>query len=702
MAATARQSDTFASLIEALRQVHASKALLAVQLAGILSEHSLACCDESRVRGLQLDEQLLAKVLLARSAARTAAMTTSRVQVEHRSSAIACRRVALTVARIDKSASRPLVASPTSSLPTGSAQLDACSPTSRRCDIPKLANKARGRLQEALSSTASESDRLAALMALDADAYANSSKKPRDSRWNTWCKIARHWDLPALPLTVELVRAVACTLKQGQYRTVEPFFSIARQFHRAQTDAEPGAAVEYEITKSISSCLRGMGPSRSKDSFELEDMRPVVRKLVWQQWTCVAGSAQAPSHPSADTATCWPSSLSFPPSWWATFRSPASGRSDETRTGSECTFVSPDLRITMDSLMCILGAWFLTREIELAAAKFSDLEFDNQARTITWFLPVSKTDQTGMGTRRSHGCASTSGSRCSEPLCPFHCAWFYCELRQALPSTTEPFLFVDDTGQQLTKVQSILSIRSSLSTMRSIHEKGVAPATQTPDEEESDVGGHILRVAGAQFLARCGLDLYVIQLIGRWGSMAVAKYVQEAPLRRQHLFAFRAICGLQDLNQSDTDLRTRSAAQVSDVAGSAQASSTVQQPDHSPLPSALADCTDDKRIADEEEPAANWAAAISQLSDRLLKVEAGHKPTTAACTLVTNPISRIVHRPALDETRNDSFCWRTMCGWLYAASRYNRVSTAPADFRLCDRCFPECRAQDELPDSSEI
>ena len=44
---------------------------------------------------------------------------------------------------------------------------------------------------------------------------------------------------------------------------------------------------------------------------------------------------------------------------------------------------------------------------------------------------------------------------------------------------------------------------------------------------------HCLRVSGAQFLSR-GLqwELFVIQLFGRWGSLAAAKYVQEAPSER--------------------------------------------------------------------------------------------------------------------------------------------------------------------------
>ena len=70
--------------------------------------------------------------------------------------------------------------------------------------------------------------------------------------------------------------------------------------------------------------------------------------------------------------------------------------------------------------------------------------------------------------------------------------------------------------------------------------RSVITLTGTPLERPGPDGhalqrfqGHVLRVAGAQMLARWGLDLYLIQLIARWGSRAVERYVQEAPLHLQ-------------------------------------------------------------------------------------------------------------------------------------------------------------------------
>ena len=43
-------------------------------------------------------------------------------------------------------------------------------------------------------------------------------------------------------------------------------------------------------------------------------------------------------------------------------------------------------------------------------------------------------------------------------------------------------------------------------------------------------GGHSLRVTGARTLAALGIDIVLIQLMARWSSDVVLRYVAEAPL----------------------------------------------------------------------------------------------------------------------------------------------------------------------------
>ena len=43
-------------------------------------------------------------------------------------------------------------------------------------------------------------------------------------------------------------------------------------------------------------------------------------------------------------------------------------------------------------------------------------------------------------------------------------------------------------------------------------------------------GGHSCRVAGARYMASFDIDLLTIQLMGRWGSEVVLRYVADVPL----------------------------------------------------------------------------------------------------------------------------------------------------------------------------
>ena len=53
--------------------------------------------------------------------------------------------------------------------------------------------------------------------------------------------------------------------------------------------------------------------------------------------------------------------------------------------------------------------------------------------------------------------------------------------------------------------------------------------------------GHTFRATGAIFLAEAGIELAIIQLFARWGSDAFKLYVAEAPLKRTHNLAQRAL-----------------------------------------------------------------------------------------------------------------------------------------------------------------
>ena len=53
--------------------------------------------------------------------------------------------------------------------------------------------------------------------------------------------------------------------------------------------------------------------------------------------------------------------------------------------------------------------------------------------------------------------------------------------------------------------------------------------TTSPDGSRA-ITGHSLRVGGAQGLARRGVELWSIQLLGRWGGDTVKRYLADAHL----------------------------------------------------------------------------------------------------------------------------------------------------------------------------
>ena len=47
----------------------------------------------------------------------------------------------------------------------------------------------------------------------------------------------------------------------------------------------------------------------------------------------------------------------------------------------------------------------------------------------------------------------------------------------------------------------------------------------------------MLRISMAQYLGKLGVDIWRIQLLGRWGSSAVLRYVRDSPLQNLHSLA---------------------------------------------------------------------------------------------------------------------------------------------------------------------
>ena len=371
----------------------------------------------------------------------------------------------------------------------------ASAPEPSRPDHPALAFTARGKRTAADAKLSTHQGREAALKRIDGLCYARSAHGARCSMWSTWVHFAvTHWGLQPLPLTARLVRCMAASFKTGGYRAVEQYFSRARQEHLRVIGDPPGEHVEDAIKMYTRACRRGIGPSEFKDSFRFESLAGIRALLL-------------------------------PPS-----REDISNLQED-----QCMW---------PAAMVVMGTWWMARGIELSFALTCHVRLDPSRRQVGWLLAASKRDPQALGEERVHRCSCDEDASLTD-ICPYHVTVAYFALLREhfgdsfSASARRLPLFPDRHGSALSKGAVIDAIRE------------VAAQAGEPLVRSDGVGNerhrfheHVLRVTGAQFLARAGLELLLIQLFARWGSAAVLRYVQQAPLSNQQGVAQAAIRGL--------------------------------------------------------------------------------------------------------------------------------------------------------------
>jgi len=164
----------------------------------------------------------------------------------------------------------------------------------------------------------------------------------------------------------------------------------------------------------------------------------------------------------------------------------------------------------------------MTRSIEMTAARVKHMEINVKLLRVHWALPASKTDVQALGVSRSHCCLCSSHPHLIM-ICPFHTAVAYLKILKNAFGANENFddfpLFPNGNGGPLTHSASVRLIRAA-----------AAASGDSLAFQPGRFGEHALRVSGAQFMSRVlFLDVYVIQLYGRWASKTVARYVQDCP-----------------------------------------------------------------------------------------------------------------------------------------------------------------------------
>ena len=173
--------------------------------------------------------------------------------------------------------------------------------------------------------------------------------------------------------------------------------------------------------------------------------------------------------------------------------------------------------------MVVVALWYMLREVELSAALVHHLRV--QPDHLSLLIPAYKTDSFGKLTERSLRCSCRIRLH---PLCPWHAGERHLIRVQSLMEehpSGQRFLFPQPDGSASSKPQVIAAIRLVL--------LAAGIELQRPDGTgtlKDRFHGHCLRVSGAQMLAAAGVQLQLIQLLGRWTSLSVQRYTQDAAL----------------------------------------------------------------------------------------------------------------------------------------------------------------------------
>ena len=286
----------------------------------------------------------------------------------------------------------------------------------------------------------------------------------------------------------------------------------------------------------------------------------------------------------------------------------------------------------------ILVSWWLLREIEAHHSLVSHISVDQDALKITWRLPSSKTDWRAIGAERAHRCACDF---VSTKVCPFHCML---EHLKCLSSNRADCLFPGISGKPATK-------QGWADTFQEIARR-LGLATRWPNGARAFTG-HSARATGAMHMASAQIDLWRIQLFGRWGSEVFKQYVRDAPLSQLDHLAVEssAALSIQEAKGRLTDLLRR-----------AQASRL-----HLEVPNT--DCAPDCEAA---------GPSVADGSSQIL--------------IANSSPGGKVHKAAVFDLGFPPRAWRTRCNWRFGVTGadFTQIREAPARDK-CRVCFPEVR-----------
>ena len=288
----------------------------------------------------------------------------------------------------------------------------------------------------------------------------------------------------------------------------------------------------------------------------------------------------------------------------------------------------------------IMGAFWCTREIELALALRSRITVRpakglNKLR-VSWLLPCTKSDPSALGKTRFWECVCSPGVVAPCPAC---LAVSHLRLLDArFGDAPDLPLFPSSAGQVVSKAAMVATIEAVASRME-------LPLFDAFGNRL--FGGHTLRVTGAQHMASIGVTMPCIQLLARWDSAVVLRYVAEAPLEALSADYRRSLAG-PDLE----DMLVRSRSDLESLRRDLEALSKQTQ----------------LHFESERELRALTCVPAPPVEEFVVSV--------------TDRVHRVLPGRSLCPPAS----WKTYCGWPFALSPHT-LSTKRPTGRVCKACF---------------
>ena len=502
--------------------------------------------------------------------------------------------------------------------------LQKCRPEPRRTstarsDLPPVQDISRRASFTLALRAAQPNNHKRSLEELDRDVVARSSAPSHDSRLRTFRALAAAWEVQPFPLSVESIRCVAASLKAGGYRSAQLYFQSAINFQLRVLHEMVHPLLRSLIKDMVRSIKRGLGPASLKHGFD----------------------------PFLVTGLIDPND---------------SDPFDFTRLSHFVDVV----------VICI---WFMLREIEVAAACQHHLFHEGPELHLV--IPTHKTSTEGSYTTRILRCGCHA---VAQRLCPWHSAerhlirlsGHHC----SRAGTSLP-LVPDSEGKVLSKNKFIETLRTVLAAA------GIPVVYKDADDREVHrFGGHCLRVSGAMMLAAAGTPVSLIQLLGRWSSSAIERYIQQAPLSVVPSLPSRILGRPSEPGMGLAPVVPPAATPSPSTPASAAMASGV------PVV-AQGDGSQNKKVQALVTQLHALEAEVSVLKSLISKPDV---------SMVVRKKSDIVHITMVNEMENEPIIWQTKCGWYYGTRSFYRVPRITGDLRKCLKCFQLDQDQSSAPD----